>query len=136
MIVVMTDRGEVLLQHRDDKKGICWPGYWSVPGGGREPGETPGEAAFRELKEETGISLDSLQQVTVTDYDPAPANPPHVFLGIWNGHESDLVLGEGQALAFVPVDALPAKMPPHIRHYVTQIASGAYSTDAFGRGHP
>jgi 8-oxo-dGTP pyrophosphatase MutT (NUDIX family) len=34
------------------------PPLWITPGGGINPGETPGEAAARELSEETGLVLD------------------------------------------------------------------------------
>ncbi len=47
-VVVENEKGEVLLGH--NKKG-----YWSFPGGKGEPGETPEQAAMRELFEETGI---------------------------------------------------------------------------------
>jgi 8-oxo-dGTP pyrophosphatase MutT (NUDIX family) len=32
--------------------------YWFTPGGGLDPGETPAQAAARELAEETGLRLD------------------------------------------------------------------------------
>lgn len=34
--------------------------WWFTPGGGLEPGETPREAAQREVKEETGHTLESV----------------------------------------------------------------------------
>jgi len=34
--------------------------FWATPGGGLETGETFAEAAIRELKEETGIAIDSI----------------------------------------------------------------------------
>jgi ADP-ribose pyrophosphatase YjhB (NUDIX family) len=35
-----------------------WRGLWSLPGGSNKPGESAREAAFRELKEETGITAE------------------------------------------------------------------------------
>ncbi len=45
--------GKVLLVQRAPHKSE--PGKWGVPAGKLDPGETPGEAAVRELFEETGI---------------------------------------------------------------------------------
>lgn len=42
---------------RDDRPDIPWPGYWDLPGGGREPGETPVDCVLRETREELGLDL-------------------------------------------------------------------------------
>src|SRR5437763_3794806 len=49
---VVVRHGQVLLGIR---RGAHGGGTWSVPGGKIEPGETPEQAALRELEEETGL---------------------------------------------------------------------------------
>ncbi|MEV7011308.1 NUDIX domain-containing protein [Streptosporangium sp. NPDC051022] len=52
-VICVTDEGRVLLMHwRDPVSGRT---LWEPPGGGIDPGETPLEAARRELTEETGL---------------------------------------------------------------------------------
>ena len=57
--------GKVLIQKRDWKRGIAYPGRWAIPGGGKEENESPEQAVIREIKEETGveISFKSLQKI-------------------------------------------------------------------------
>ncbi len=50
------DRLAVIL--RDDRPDIPWPGYWDLPGGGREGEETPLACALRETREELGLGID------------------------------------------------------------------------------
>ena len=52
--VVRDARGRILLIRRGTEPGR---GLWSVPGGRVEPGETTAEAAVRETREETGLSV-------------------------------------------------------------------------------
>ncbi|MEU6230850.1 NUDIX domain-containing protein [Streptomyces sp. NPDC047042] len=118
---VTTPRQEVLLQLRDDKADIAWPGRWSMPGGGAEAGETARETILRELREETGIIPDAIEEVAITAYERGKT-PPHVFVTVWDGTLNELVLGEGQELRLFPLGALPEAMPPHVRHYVEQLA--------------
>ncbi|MEV1012051.1 NUDIX domain-containing protein [Streptomyces sp. NPDC049881] len=122
LAVLVTPDRRILLQLRDDKPGISWPGHWSLPGGRQEAGETPLQTIRREIEEETGIVPDTLHEAVVTPYDPRK-RPPHVFVGTWSGQESELVLGEGQELRLHPLDALPTPMPPHVRHYIHQLTA-------------
>jgi 8-oxo-dGTP pyrophosphatase MutT (NUDIX family) len=54
--VVYAEReGKILLLKRSADSGM--PGEWFLPGGAVNPGETPQEAARRELKEESGLEI-------------------------------------------------------------------------------
>jgi 8-oxo-dGTP diphosphatase len=54
LVAAFNNSKEILLLKRPD--GIHCGGLWSFPGGRVEEGETPLNAAVRELKEETGLS--------------------------------------------------------------------------------
>ncbi len=53
-VVFRANSGEVLLVQRGRDPGR---GQWSLPGGALELGETTSEAAVREVREETGLSV-------------------------------------------------------------------------------
>ena len=56
-ILLVDDQERVLLIH--DRLDIdVADSHWIAPGGGLEPGETPAEAAVREVYEETGIRVE------------------------------------------------------------------------------
>ncbi len=57
-VLVIKD-GKILLNLRSDTE------TWGIPGGGLELGECLEETAFRELKEETGLTAEKMTLVTV-----------------------------------------------------------------------
>jgi 8-oxo-dGTP pyrophosphatase MutT (NUDIX family) len=54
-VLLLDPAGLVLLIHERIEHGLT---HWLTPGGGLEPGETPAQAARREVLEETGLSVD------------------------------------------------------------------------------
>lgn len=64
--VIYVSGDEVLLCKRSPKESL--PNVWSVPGGGIEKGESPGQAAIREFNEETSIELEgNIELVGIID---------------------------------------------------------------------
>ncbi len=74
IFVTRRERSEVLIAHRSPGQG----GYWHTIAGGIEDGETPLEAATRELAEETGlvnVVLDPGYEIVEYAY-PLSEEPP------------------------------------------------------------
>ena len=61
--IIMNEKNQILLQKRTDN------GLWSYPGGSLELHETFEEACVREVKEETGLILESLQLFKILSGD-------------------------------------------------------------------
>src|SRR5215213_4782961 len=65
--VLRAPDGRVLLTERRPGKDAA--GFWELPGGQIEPGESPAQAAARELLEEVGIQADELAPWRVYEHD-------------------------------------------------------------------
>jgi len=71
--ILLDSEGRYLLGQRPE--GKPYAGYWEVPGGKIEKGETIFEALKRELQEELGIDIQSSEELTVLEYDY-----PHAYV--------------------------------------------------------
>lgn len=65
--VVRDGEGRLLLVRRAHEPSL---GLWSIPGGRVEEGETPREAARREVREETGLDVEVGELVATVDLGP------------------------------------------------------------------
>jgi ADP-ribose pyrophosphatase YjhB (NUDIX family) len=99
-------RGDEILLVRED-------GAWSLPGGWVDVGESPNEAAVREVLEESGYATRAVKLLALLDRDLHGYEPHawHIWKAIFLCELADddqQALGsETDAAAFFPLDALP-----------------------------
>ncbi|WP_062307283.1 NUDIX domain-containing protein [Polynucleobacter sinensis] len=95
--ILLDSEGRYLLGQRPE--GKPYAGYWEVPGGKIEVGESVFEALKRELQEELGVDIEASEELTVLEHDY-----PHAYVRLhvsiirkWSGTPRGC---EGQALSW------------------------------------
>ena len=83
-VVLIDDRGLVFAGRRIDRSPDQ-PPAWQMPQGGIDEGETPREAALRELTEETGIDPSLVEVLYETPDWVFYDLPPEMVGRIWKG---------------------------------------------------
>ena len=109
LVVAVTPARQVVLvrQWRQGVRRITL----ELPGGAIDSGETPVEAAARELREETGLAAASLELLGSFDVDTSKASTQgHVFhtIGAELLHAPEAHEMEAPEVVFVPISTLPA----------------------------
>jgi 8-oxo-dGTP pyrophosphatase MutT (NUDIX family) len=117
--------GAVLLQLRGDDA------TWGLPGGRLEPGETLEQAARRELLEETGLTAGDMTRTDVYSGPEFVVRYPDGYAAYVVGatfETSDVVgtlsiddAGETAALAWYPVEQLPAEINAYNRMLLRRV---------------
>jgi cupin fold WbuC family metalloprotein len=104
--VIYNDRGELLLQKRDDVPGIWERGLWGHFGGMLEPEESPEDGLRRELREELGSTVGEIGgELFRTDYNTYGIL--NIAYPVRCTTDTDgFRLGEGQAYGWFRVDEL------------------------------
>lgn len=141
--VILRKDGALLLGQRP--LGKPWPGWWELPGGKIEPGETVLQALARELDEELAIRVtESVRWVSyLHEY---PKNFVRLEFCQVTGWDGEPTGAEGQALAWVdphqPLTVgplLPATAPPMRwlqlpqRYLITSIGDASRLPSFLGR---
>jgi len=130
-IWVYNSNGEVLLQLRAKDKD-SFPGLLDISAAGHvDSGETPGEAAVREMEEEIGLSVkpDQLRLITqrniqqpIKDVGWQNNEIDYVYLYRFDENIKDLSMtdGEVESLEFIPIDKLEKEIsdPEQYKKYV------------------
>lgn len=101
--LLVHDDGRYIMQLRDAKEEIFYPGHWGCFGGAVERGEDTADALRRELREELEFVPDSLRRFTQFDFDFAALGHPRVYRLYYETRVNDqafkrFVLHEGAGL--------------------------------------
>ncbi|NYT82392.1 Nudix family hydrolase [Alcaligenaceae bacterium] len=107
--VILRPDGSVLLGQRPADKP--WPGWWELPGGKLEPGETVLEALARELKEELDIEVTNATP-WVTYTHEYPKNIVQLAFCQVRGWVGEPKCMEDQQLAWVDPSHAPLPIGP------------------------
>ena len=117
---MITDpEGRVLVQGRLPKPSNSWSGL-TFPGGHVEPGETVVASVIREVQEETGLTVSSLQNCGYIQwYNPVKQSQYFVFLfktSTFSGELKDSP--EGKVKWMTLDEMLAGKLAPNMTKYL------------------
>ncbi|MEY9905036.1 8-oxo-dGTP diphosphatase [Catenulispora sp. MAP12-49] len=125
--VILRSDDRILLTLRAAR--MAGGGFWQLPGGHLEPGETIVECALREAREEIGVCLTAEQIAFV--------HVSHVLTGrgesrvamffearAWQGEPVNLEPELCDRIGFFPIDALPRPTVPYIAEAIEHCRRG------------
>ena len=105
--LITIGEGSYLLQMRDQKAGIFYPGYWGLFGGAMDAGESAEETLRRELEEELGLAARTVRYFTELTFDLSFVGEGRIFrrffvVPVEERMLNTLTLREGSAMRVFP----------------------------------
>lgn len=94
--------GKYLMMHRVKKENDINQGKWVGVGGHFEPGETPEECLLREVKEETGLTLDAWRFRGLVTFQCDQWQTEYMCLYTADGFSGDLTECDEGNLEWIP----------------------------------
>lgn len=119
-VAVLRREGGAKILARRRRQDEKLPGLWEFPGGKIESGETPLQAAAREVREEMGADPKGLTLIRIQEHDyPDRTVRIHVFEGTF---EDEPAPPDGAAWAWVtPAELARLPIPPANRRIVDDL---------------
>ena len=134
---------DILIRHRDgtflltlrDSRKEAFPGCWEASAGGAaQAGETPEEAARREMREETGLEAEKLELIGITR-NPKTRSTVYAYLVVVDCPKDAIRLQEGETvdyqwteaeafLGLIPKEPVLQKQYPRYKRYLDQLEIG------------
>ncbi len=117
---IVQNKKILMVLHRSSSRE-----YWTLPGGGIEPGETPEQTAVREVKEETGLDV---TMGNLLFFEPSGeycfsaelANPASPMLG-YDPEESELPKVERLLQAVAWLDLIEMKTDRQVSKVISAL---------------
>ena len=125
-VAVIADCGRVLLVRR---RAVDGAPPWVLPGGKIEPGEGPGEAAAREVLEETGLTVRAVRILGQRVHPDTETHLTYVACDVLAGTARVADANEVEAVEWVPVGDLGGYVP-HGFFEPVEVYLGRYSRPA------
>ena len=104
VVILPYVNGKVLMQLRDDKRSIIFPGQWGFFGGSINNSETPEEAARRELFEEIYLNPKSIHKFYNEKVPEIGNNMSHAYCFLLTVPIQDIKLFEGMDLGLFSIE--------------------------------
>lgn len=114
--VIRVEDGRYLMQLRNRRPDIWYPGCWGCFGGATDPGESPLDALRRELLEELELKVGTPRLVSRLDFDFSPLGygkgyRAYYLVEIGAAQLAGLVLHEGERMEALSYEQLISGIP-------------------------